>query len=59
MTQEDAFLQVILDGFLHCLGFPQTIGAIDSTHILIIRPVESASDYYTVKILLCYNAGTS
>ena len=32
VTQEDAFLQEIVDGFLHRWGFPQTIGAIDGTH---------------------------
>lgn len=31
------------------LGFPQTVGAVDGTHIAIIRPVENATDYYNRK----------
>ena len=27
-------------------GFPQAAGAIDGSHVLIIKPCESASDYY-------------
>ena len=46
---QDALLQEIVDGFLHRWGFPQTVGAIDGTHIPIIRPIESASDYYNRK----------
>ena len=49
VTQDDAFLQEIVDGFLHCLGFPQTIGAIDGTHIPIRHASESSSDYYNCK----------
>ena len=30
-------------------GFPQTIGAIDGSHIPILKPQESASDYYNRK----------
>lgn len=37
-------VQEVIDGFLHRWGFPQTIGAIDGTHIPIIRPQNSASD---------------
>ena len=31
------------------MGFPQVADAIDGTHIPIIRPDESASDYYNRK----------
>lgn len=33
-------------------GFPQVVGAIDDSHIHIIRPSESATDYYNRKCLL-------
>ena len=39
-------LKEIVDGFETCLGFPQAAGAIDGTHITILRPNESVSDYY-------------
>ena len=42
-------LKEIVDGFESCLGFPQVAGAIDDTHIPIIHPDESASDYYNRK----------
>ena len=42
-------LREIVDGFEMCWGFPQAAGAIDGTHIPIIRPDESASDYYNRK----------
>ena len=38
-----------VDGFETCWGFPQAAGAIDGSHISIIRPKESASDYYNRK----------
>ena len=42
-------LQEIIDS-VHCRwGFPQTVGAIDGIHIPILRPQESASDYYNWK----------
>ena len=37
--------QEIICGFSN-LGFPQTLGAIDGTHIPIISPGENSSDYY-------------
>ena len=37
-----------INGFDH-LGFPQAVGAIDGTHISIIRPVENATDYFNRK----------
>ena len=37
-----------IDGFDR-LGFPQAVGAVDGTHIPIIRPVENATDYYNRK----------
>ena len=42
-------LKEIVQGFETGWGFPQTAGAIDGTHIPIIRPDESASDYYNRK----------
>ena len=48
IPQGDA-LREIVHGFEHCWGFPQAVGAIDGSHIPIIRPQESASDYYNRK----------
>ena len=31
-------LKEIIDGFKCCWGLPQTVGAIDGTHILILHP---------------------
>ena len=42
-------LRAIIDGFENRWGFPQTIGAIDGSHIPIMKPQESASDYYNRK----------
>lgn len=42
-------LKEVVEGFETCLGFPQAAGAIDGSHIPIIRPDESASDYYNRK----------
>ncbi len=42
-------LKEIVNGFETCFGFPQVAGAIDGTHITIIRPDESASDYFNRK----------
>lgn len=42
-------LREIVDGFESCWGFPQAAGAIDGTHIPIIRPDRSSSDYYNRK----------
>ena len=42
-------LKEVVDGFEEFWGFPQVAGAIDGTHIPIIRPDESASDYYDRK----------
>ena len=42
-------LREIVEGFEILWGFPQAAGAIDGTHIPIIRPDESASDYYNRK----------
>ena len=42
-------LKTIVDGFEDLWGFPQAAGAIDGTHIPIIRPETSASDYYNRK----------
>ena len=39
----------IVNGFQSRWGFPQTVGAINGTHIPILRPQESASDYYNRK----------
>ena len=42
-------LRDIVTNFETCWGFPQAAGAIDGSHIPIIRPRESASDYYNRK----------
>ena len=42
-------LKEVVNGFEELWGFPQAAGAIDGTHIPIIRPEESASDYYNRK----------
>ena len=42
-------LKNIIEGFEACWGFPQAARAIDSSHISIIRPDESASDCYNRK----------
>ena len=38
-----------MDGFETCLCLPQAAGAIDGTHITILRPDTCASDYYNRK----------
>ena len=42
-------LRDIVSMFETCWGFPQVAGAIDGTHIRIVCPRESASDYYNRK----------
>ena len=42
-------LREIVEEFETYWGFPQAVGAIDGSHIPIIRPDESASDYYNRK----------
>lgn len=42
-------LKEVVRGFESYWGFPQTAGAIDGSHIPIIRPEECASDYYNRK----------
>ena len=42
-------LKEIVEGFETLWGFPQAAGAIDGSHIPIIRHDESASDYYNRK----------
>ena len=41
-------LREVVRGFDH-LGFPQAAGAIDGTHIPIVRPEENSTDYYNRK----------
>ena len=50
VPQNECFRDII-DGFQCRWGFPQTVGAIDGTHIHvpILRPKESGSDYYNRK----------
>ena len=42
-------LQKVVDGFQSRWGFPQAIGAIDGSHIPIIKPCHCPSDYYNRK----------
>ena len=42
-------LQEIVRGFETVWGFPQAAGAIDGSHVPIMKPQESASDYYNRK----------
>ena len=42
-------LRDIVTNFETCWGFPQVAGAIDGTHIPIIRPTETAYDDYNRK----------
>ena len=42
-------LKEVVAGFDKFWGFPQVAGAIDCTHIPIVKPEESASDYYNRK----------
>ena len=46
-------LREIVEGFESYWGFPQAAGAIDGTHIPILCPDESASDYYNRKGYYC------
>jgi len=42
-------LKEVVDGFEVTKGFPQAVGAIDGTHIPIIRPEQNPADYYNRK----------
>ena len=42
-------LKKIMEGFETYWEFPQSVGAIDGSHAPIIRPQESASDYFNRK----------
>ena len=42
-------LKEIITGFEVLWGLPQTVGAVDGSHIPILKPVECASDYYNRK----------
>ena len=42
-------LREVVNGFNNRWGFPQTVGAIDGTHIPILCPQQSAADYYNRK----------
>ena len=56
---EDDRLRDIIDGFNAVWGFPQSVGAIDGTHIPILRPSgDSGSDYFNRKSFYHYHAGS-
>ena len=42
-------LQAVVDGFEHTWGVPQCVGAIDGTHIPVLRPKNNHTDYYNRK----------
>ena len=42
-------LDKIMETFEHKLGFPQCVGAIDGSHILIKEPTTYHADYYNRK----------
>ena len=42
-------LRTVVDGFLQIWGSPQCAGAIDGTHIPIVAPPQSSTDYYNRK----------
>lgn len=42
-------MQIIMRKFEEASGFPQTVGAIDGTHIRIESPKENAVDYINRK----------
>ena len=46
MFTKDKKWKEIVEGFETYWGFPQAAGAIDGSHIPILCPDESASDYY-------------
>ena len=46
---EGTRLPEIVDGFEVCWGFPQVAGAIDGTHVPVIKPQDNPSDYYNRK----------
>ena len=46
---QDEHLREVIDGFEHRWGFPQTVGEIDGTHVPILKPQDSASDYFNRK----------
>ena len=46
---QDEHLREVIDGFERRWGFPQTVGAIDGTHMPILKPQDSASDYFNRK----------
>ena len=46
-------LREIVEEFETLWGFPQVVGAVDGTHIPILKPIECPSDYYNWKE--CYS----
>ena len=44
-------MKEVVEGFEKYWGFPQAAGEIDGTHIPIVHPPKSASDYYNRKFI--------
>jgi len=42
-------LQDVANSFENRWSFPQSVGAIDGSHIPFLKPLESTSDYYNKK----------
>ena len=49
LIPEGQWLDEDIEGFEHKRGFPQSVDAVDGTHIPIICPEDSGADYYNRK----------
>lgn len=49
LQYHEEHLKLVAEGFMSKWGVPQCVGAIDSTHILIVAPKDSSLDSYNRK----------